>query len=325
MKINLTALKAAPGQSLTIDSVRVDYHIGKGYNTIELSARIRTSRGGQHPIMSPENTILKSVTINGVSFPVTGTSKQFMVPLKPGTQTIEVEWQQVVQWETGWIFSIIKPFIMQLPEIDLQHNSSNIDIFFHLPDKVWLLLTGGPRLGPAVLIWSYILIILLSAVLLGKYGQSNLKIGQWVLLGLGLVILEPVSIVLVAAWFLAIGMWKKGSPRSPFLFNLMQICLVAWSLFVAFCFYRAVQNGLLGIPDMQVAGNGSTHEILHWTQDRSDHILPRPWIGACSLYAYRAAMFLWALWFASNAVSWTKWVVQAFREKGMWKRKGVPG
>ena len=212
---------------------------------------------------------------------------------------------------------------MKLPEIDLQHESSNIDIFFHLPVKYWLLLTGGPQLGPAVLIWSYIIVILVSAILLGKYGGSILKIDQWVLLGLGLVILEPVSIVLVAAWFLVIGRWNKAPPRSPLLFNLMQICLVVWSLFVVFSFFRAVQNGLLGIPDMQVAGNGSTREILHWTQDRSDQILPRPWIGACSLYAYRAAMFLWALWLASNAISWAKWAFQAFREKGIWKRKVV--
>jgi hypothetical protein len=297
--------------------------MGKGYNTIKLSTRIRTSRGGQHPILSPENTLLKSVAINGVNYPVTGASKKFMVPLKPGIQTVDVEWHQVVEWETGWVFSLIKPFVMKLPEIDLQHESSNIDIFFHLPVKYWLLLTGGPRLGPAVLIWSYILVILVFAVLLGKYGQSILKTDQWILLGLGLVILEPVSIVLVAAWFLAIGRWNTVLPRSPLLFNLMQICLVVWSLFVVFCFYRAVQNGLLGIPDMQVAGNGSTREILHWTQDRSGPILPRPWIGACSLYAYRAAMFLWALWLASNAVSWAKWAFQAFREKGMWKRKAV--
>lgn len=318
--LNISRLEAAAGKSTTIDAVKVDYHVGEGYNKIQMNATIRTSRGGVHAIASPPGAVLKTVRISGNDFPVTGEAAKIMIPLQPGSQDVFVEWHQPVKWQTRWLVSIVKPVKLGLPEIGLSEDASNIDIFFHLPVKFWLLMAGGLRLGPAVLIWSYLAVIILAAILLAKFGRTPLRVHQWLLLGVGFVTLDAPSIVLVAAWFLAVELRKKHAPESPFWFNAMQVGFFCWGLFVAVALFRAVHEGLLGIPDMQVVGNGSTRELLHWTQDRSGSILPQPWVIVCSMYAYRAVMFVWACWLAANAVNWSRLAFEAFRENGMWRK-----
>ncbi len=62
--------------------------------------------------------------------------------------------------------------------------------------------------------------------------------------------------------------------------------------------FGAVQDGLLGYPDMQVAGNQSSAYDLKWYQDRADASLPTAWILSVPLMAYRVLMLLWSLWLA---------------------------
>ncbi|MEZ5477909.1 MAG: hypothetical protein R3E95_10625 [Thiolinea sp.] len=40
----------------------------------------------------------------------------------------------------------------------------------------------------------------------------------------------------------------------------------------------ALSQGLLGQPNMQIAGNGSSSYQLNWYQDRSDSVLPQPMV-----------------------------------------------
>ena len=218
---------------------------------------------------------------------------------------------------------MMMPQRLVFPEIDMTREVNNIDMYWHLPLKLWLLTTRGPCLGPAVLFWSYLAVIALSAVLLGRFAPSPLKTHQWFLLGIGMATLDVKSAVLVAGWFIAVELRKKKLPSSPIIFNLMQIGLVVWSLVVAISFFHAVQNGLLGIPDMQVVGNGSQSRLLHWTADRAEGIIPRPRVIVWSLYIYRAAMFCWALWLAKNTVLWSKWAVRTLRHEGAWRKHAL--
>ncbi len=325
LHIELTKLEPVPGQSLTIDSVKADYHIGEGYNRLQLQTRIRTSQGGPHPITPPEGAILKQMKRNGRPLPLSADAKTISLPLQPGSQSVELEWRLPANRQTGWLASIIKPFRVQFPSIDLHADTTNIDLFVHLQPRCWLLLTGGPRLGPAVLMWSLIAAVALIAIILGKFATSPLSTRQWMLLGIGLITLDAITCVLVSAWFIALEARRRYHPAKPWLFNLIQLLLVVWTLIVFVSFFRAVAQGLLGIPDMQIAGNGSDQELLHWTQDRAGRILPRPWVIACSIYLYRAAMFAWSLWLAANLFSWAKWAMEAFRIDGIWKKRNREG
>ena len=49
----------------------------------------------------------------------------------------------------------------------------------------------------------------------------------------------------------------------------------------------AVQQGLLGQPDMQISGNGSLDHTLRWFADRSAAELPRAALISVPLLVYR--------------------------------------
>jgi hypothetical protein len=320
LKLDIEQLPAAAGNSLTIDTARMDYFLGRGYNRIVLKLVIRTSQGESYPLQGPEAARLKHVKINGQTLPVSEAERRLILPLRPGRQDVEVEWRQPVRENEAWLTGRLLPGRLISPRIDLTRPVHNIDIFWHLPVKFWLLKTHGPRLGPALLIWSYLAVIVLAAVLLGRFAPSPLKIHHWFLLSMGMVTVNVSAILLVAVWFMAVERRRKKTPSSPVLFNLMQIGLVLWSVAVLLVLYQAVQNGLLGIPDMQVAGNGSHATLLHWTVDRADHLLPRPRVISWSVYIYRGLMFGWALWLAAHIVSWAKWTVEALRHDGAWRK-----
>jgi hypothetical protein len=87
---------------------------------------------------------------------------------------------------------------------------------------------------------------------------------------------------------------------------------------VSLCF--AVSQGLLGTPDMQVAGSGSSHNHLMWYQDRAHSTLPTPWIISVPILVYRLLMLAWALWLAYSLLGWARWAWQSFSSFGLWRK-----
>ena len=77
-----------------------------------------------------------------------------------------------------------------------------------------------------------------------------------------------------------------------------------------------MKSGLLGQPDMQVTGNGSSESLLRWYLDRSGARLPEPWVLSVPLWVYRTAMLAWALWLATACVRWVKWGWESFGTGG---------
>jgi hypothetical protein len=84
--------------------------------------------------------------------------------------------------------------------------------------------------------------------------------------------------------------------------------------------YSAVENGLLGIPDMQIAGNQSTSRMLNWTQDRIDGLMPAPWVISLPEWVFHILMLFWSLWLAFSLLRWLKWGWQCFSQGGAWKK-----
>jgi hypothetical protein len=101
----------------------------------------------------------------------------------------------------------------------------------------------------------------------------------------------------------------------------MQATLLLSTFITAMILYSAVKNGLLGIPDMQIDGNGSSGALLKWTLDRSSSgSLPCPFALIVSIYVFRLLMFAWAVWLAFRIVEWSKWAYSALRHNGIWNR-----
>jgi hypothetical protein len=82
--------------------------------------------------------------------------------------------------------------------------------------------------------------------------------------------------------------------------------------------FWAVQQGLLGLPQMQIGGNGSSAYELNWYQDRSDPMLPLARVYSAPLLIYRLLMLAWALWLAFALLRWIGWAWQAFSQGGRW-------
>jgi hypothetical protein len=113
---------------------------------------------------------------------------------------------------------------------------------------------------------------------------------------------------------------KRPPTGRAFIFNLSQLTLVFWTTAALICLYLAIRGGLLGIPNMQIAGNGSSSFLLHWTQDRIGAAMPRPWVLTAPMWVFRVLMLLWALWLAYSLLQWLRWGWQCFNHGGLWKK-----
>jgi len=249
--------------------------------------------------------------VDGESQPLGREETKVLVPLQPGSQTVKIDWRQDVRDSR----------LLVGPSVDVGQSAVNARVTFHMGFNRWILWTGGPRVGPAVLFWSYLVVILLAALALGRIPWTPLKTFHWMLLGLGLTQAPPLAAIVVAGWILALGARSRLSPSTPWpAFNLTQIALAAWTLASLAGLYLSIQKGLLGIPDMQIAGNGSTASQLHWMQDRIGPTMPRPRVLFLPLYVYRILMLLWALWLAQALLRWLRWGWSCFSEGGLWKK-----
>jgi hypothetical protein len=124
----------------------------------------------------------------------------------------------------------------------------------------------------------------------------------------------------VAAWLLALG-WRRqrGAAVPGAWFDLVQIGLAGLTAVALVVLFFSIHQGLLGLPAMQIAGNGSTSDLLRWYQDRSGPALPQPWIASVPLLVYRLAMLAWALWLALALVRWLRWGWACFSSGELWR------
>ena len=310
VSITISRPKAIPGKTLTIDEVKLDLTPGRRFSKTSLALRLRSSEGGQHQITLPEEASLMGVKIDEKSQPIKQEGRVVIIPLKPGRQMINVEWHQ----------SETLSLITRGPSVDIGKEAVNGEVAFHMPRNRWILWAGGPRLGPAVLFWAYLCVIILAALGLGRITWTPLKTRHWFLLGMGLTQVHPVMAIIITGWLPALGFRKKYPPSGQAsYFNLVQVGFVAWTVVALLSLYSSVQSGLLGIPDMQIAGNGSSNFFLRWTQDRIGPVPAEPWILSVPLYVFRILMLLWAIWLSLSLLKWLRWGWQCFSEHGWWR------
>ncbi len=310
--IALSRPTGAPGQTLTIDRSFLEMSPGLRASDAKLLLELRSSRGGQHVITLPENAELLSVSINGTTQPIRQEKRSVTIPVTPGSQSV------VLSWREAWGITAR----LTSPEVDAGAESVNADLQIHIPTDRWVLFLGGPRFGPAVLFWSVLAVLLLVSVGLARVRLAPLRAHQWFLLGIGFTQVDISIAAIVAGWLLALG-WRgeRGAALNDRIFDLMQILLAAWTLLAFGCLVVSIQQGLLGLPEMQISGNGSSAYDLHWMQDRAGALLPRAWVISIPLFCYRIAMLAWALWLSWAFVGWIRWGWICFRANGLWRGK----
>ena len=149
---------------------------------------------------------------------------------------------------------------------------------------------------------------------------TPLKAWQWFLLLLGLSQISATQALLVVGWFWLLGLRHQQRIAQASSFNALQILIVGVTLMAGLCLFLAVENGLLGSPDMQISGNQSHAADLNWYQDRAGEVLPVAGILSVPLLVYRGLMLLWSLWLAVSVLQWLQWGWAGFAQDGLWRK-----
>lgn len=316
LDILFPAIPPAPGPILTTEKLLIKLDAGKERRRLVLEANIRSGKALQHPITGPEKGVLQELRINGELQPLPRENEPLLLSLTPGSHTL------VAVWELPQARNAFSPQRIRMPTLNLDMPTVNILQEMHLDPGQWLLWTYGPLLGPGVRIWGWVLLVLAGSLLFAlKARLSPLRTRDWILLGLGLAPLSPLAILIVVAGFFLLHWRSTQTQNLGKAHNLLQCGLCILLFTMGLILLAAVRNGLLGVPDMQIAGNGSSPHLLRWTADRSNGAPPGAGVWLLPLSFWRIFMFAWALWLAARVLSWAPWAWRALLTGVAWQGK----
>jgi hypothetical protein len=300
------------GPTLTIDSSLLQVNPGLRSTDTTLTVQLRSSRGGRHSIALPEESSLKSVSIDGELQPIRLEGRSVGVPIHPGAQTLEIAWRESRGFTDAMLY--------RTPAVDLGVPSVNAQISLKPSVGRWILALGGAGMKPAVLFWSILVALAALALGLSRLHLTPLRFHEWLLLGIGLTQVPIGAAAVVAVWLLALG-WRseRGTAVPGRWFDLLQLALVALSGAALLALLFSIHRGLLGSPEMQISGNGSTASLLRWYQDRTIATPAQSWLFSVPVLVYRLAMLAWALWLAQALLRWLRWGWQCFTAGELWR------
>lgn len=313
LQLTISRPKGVPGPVMTINRSHLVVKPGRRATETILKLTIMASRGLRHTLVLPPDIDLQKTHIDGREYPLQLEDNTLILPIKPGKQNIELGWRSSQGLQARLV----------TPQVDVGLQSVNASMEMEVPANRWILLAGGPGIGPAVLFWGELLVIVLIALLLGRIRFTPLTTLHWLLLSLGLSQIPAPFAALVVGWLLVLGQRKlRGKDiKGPKTFNLIQIALVVLTMAALGSLFAAIQQGLLGHPNMQIGGNGSMGHYLRWYQDRSGPVLPTAWVITVPLLVYRLGMLLWALWLAVALLKWLRWGWECFSDTVLWRKK----
>lgn len=290
--------EAVPGAAVTIDSVSHRLNPGRRQRSSTLQMAVRTSLGEDFPIELPAGAEIVSLSQEGQAIPVRKIGHAVVVPLRPGSQTIQAEWR-LPAGEGGWTRS---------DAVRLPVEAANVSTTIEPPRDRWPLFSTGPQQGPAFRFWGVLAFVLIAAVVLSRVPRSPVRLTAWLLLSIGLTQVPVFFSLVVVGWLFLIH-WRgsEGYQGLPlWAYNLCQVVLIVLTGVVTLVFIGVASAGLIGDPEMYISGNGSTASRLNWFTARSGADLPQPGYWSVSVWWYRFAMLLWALWLAASLVRWLR-------------------
>lgn len=310
VELNFSRPLAVPGPSVTIESARLEVSPGTRLRESNLTLDVRASQGGELPLQLPAGAELLRWSLDSTPQPRTSTDNNLRVPLHPGAQQVILVWRE----------SVPLGLLSRTPTMALPLPATNVEILVKAPQGRWPLLLGGPRIGPAVLLWGVLGVTVLVAIGLGRVRSLPLNTWQWLLLGSGLSLVNTYGGVLMVLWFGLVAWRGQGRlPSGRNSFNAMQCGLFLLTLLALLCLVSAIPVGLLGQPDMKIAGNDSHQMLWRWYQDQTAGPLPEAWAVSLPMLAYRAVILAWALWLSTAALGWGRWAWDNLSRDGLWR------
>ncbi|MFT5084162.1 MAG: hypothetical protein ACI9Y1_002214 [Lentisphaeria bacterium] len=313
-----------PGETHTVESAVLKVEAGNTLQRSTLTLDIRSSLGTSYTATLPSDAEVLRYSIDGRAMNIPS-GREVKIPLQPGSQSVVVEFQSLTS--IG--------MINRSPEVLLPSGATNVRLQYTLPRDRWPLYLSGPPIGPAMLYWGVLCVIVLAALALPMLAKAlNFKmpiaITGWILLGVGLSTVNGYGVLVVAVMFFILAARKQlvvPEAMSRFNFNLMQCSIVAWVGLAVLCVVTAIPMGLLSNPEMKVVGNGSGSHFYNYYQDivGEAEAFPTVMVISVPMLAYRAVMLLWSLWLSTRLILWASWAWACFIEKASWMPKAVIG
>ena len=312
LQLAFTEPAAVDGGSLAFDQAGVRSVVGERATETTLALKARSTRGGEHAIALPAGAELLEASRDGEAVNLSVRNGKLGLPLLPGEHDYRVRLR-----EPHGVAARLRT-----PAFALDAPAANIAAELDLPQDRWVLWTWGPTTGPAVLYWSQLVVLLLVAWLLARYAPTPLRFRHWLLLGLGFSAFAWGAYALVVAWLILLGLRARWTPPERARgFNPAQLGLALLTVLALLVLVAAVPKGLLGVPDMHVAGNGSDAWQLRWFADQGTGVLPAGGVLSVSLWWYKLAMLAWALWLAFALIGWLQWAFGAWTHGGYWRQR----
>ncbi|MFG6485452.1 hypothetical protein ACG04R_02140 [Roseateles sp. BYS78W] len=303
------------GQTLTLDSVKTALEPGERNTAVSVDMKLRASLGGPHALKLPAGAELLSVQINGQKLALQPRDGTLSLPLTPGAQRVEIRWRAPEDMGAWWRH---EGLALGLPGV-------NDALQLTVPQDRIVLAVGGPLIGPAVLIWGALLLVLVLAWFAPRGVPGLMGRPAWLILALGVAPVSLWALVALAGWFGLLEARRRwgGLTGARWLRIAVQLGLMLWTLFAIGALLDVLRTGLLGYPDLLVAGPGSSSHLLSWVNDRFAEHTAGAWVVSAPVWAYRALMLGWALWLAVSLLRWVGWAWRCFSEGGAWPEKAV--
>lgn len=312
LTVKVTTPPSVKGQTLSIDHASLEAQPGDRLTSFTLELRLRTSQAMTHVIALDPSASLRSLTLDSEPRSLRLDQGILSLPLTPGRHDVRIQADLPRGIST----------ITRMPGVDLRTPSVNIEEQLVLPQNRWLLFASGPVQGPAVLFWGGLIVVVLLAIGLARSRITPYGSPTWLLLLLGLSQSPWWLTAAVIGWLIALEVRRrKAAHLGRAGFNTLQVALALYTAVAMLCLFAAVKQGLLGGPDMQVAGNYSDAYHLRWYQDRAGAALPTASATTAPLLAYRLIMLAWSLWLAFMLLRFLRNAYACYSEAGLWRSR----
>lgn len=317
LKLDLQKPLPAPGESSTVESVAASYSIGTRLLTGNLLLKINATQGSELQVELPEGATVREIMVglgrSATEYPPPD-GHVVTLPISPGEKAYRISWE----------LERSLSFMFRSPEVKLQTPARNIDVQVEFQGNRWTVFLAGPLMGPAVLFWGVVIVILVIAIGLSLLPNFPLTRTDAVILSLGATLSNVWVLLLVGGWFVAI--WVRGKNEQRLLeleepyFQGIQVLLATLSSIALIALVITIPQALLGSPDMQIVGNDSTSNVFRWYTDQINDYLPQVTVFSLPNWIYLLLMLAWSLWLAFAIIKWSIATWNAMNKPYLWTK-----
>lgn len=312
LEIDVVRPRALPARTVTIESAQLEVAQGQSGHDNVLRLDITASEGGRQRLGLPEEVVLGEVLLGGVRQHSPLEAGGVGVTLAPGRQTLEVRWKD----------NLAPAAIYSTPDVDLGGEAVNAQLRVRVAGDRWVLWVDGPRMGPAVLLWAQLTVALLLLLAISRLKAVPIGYLGWLVIAVGLTQASGhfgnVLVAVAAVW--SKRYWEDARALP---YNTGQTVLVIGAVLSVLAFYHGIAQGLLGMPDMHIAGNGSSSHLLNWYQDRTaGSRMPVATVISAPMWVYRLVMLGWALLAALALTRLARWFWSTWRQPVIFRSLG---